>query len=47
LLAIKLRALYERKKGRDAFDLWLVINTKDVDAEKTMEIFLDYMAKDN
>ncbi|AOW53193.1 MULTISPECIES: nucleotidyl transferase AbiEii/AbiGii toxin family protein [Legionella] len=47
LLATKLRALYERKKGRDAFDLWLAINTKDFDAEKTMAIFLDYMAKDN
>lgn len=47
LLATKLRALYERKKGRDAFDLWLAIKTKDFDAEKTMAIFLDYMTRDN
>ena len=31
LLATKLRALYERKKGRDAFDLWLAIKEKDFD----------------
>ena len=34
LLATKLRALYERKKGRDAFDLWLAINEKEFDAKK-------------
>ena len=26
LMATKLRALYQRRKGRDLFDLWLVMN---------------------
>jgi predicted nucleotidyltransferase component of viral defense system len=47
LLATKLRALYERKKGRDAFDLWLAVQEKDFDAQKTMEVFSEYMARGN
>ncbi len=45
LLATKLRALYERTKGRDAFDLWLAIKETDFDAQKTLAIFSDYMTK--
>lgn len=45
LLATKLRALYERKKGRDAFDLWLAIKEIDFDHKKTMDVFSDYMVK--
>lgn len=47
LLATKLRALYERKKGRDAFDLWLAIKEKDFDPKKTMAVFSEYMARGN
>ncbi len=47
LLATKLRALYERKKGRDAFDLWLAINEKEFDSKKTMTVFSEYMARGN
>lgn len=47
LLATKLRALYERKKGRDAFDLWLAIKEKDFDPKKTMVVFSEYMARGN
>lgn len=47
LLATKLRALYERKKGRDAFDLWLAINEKDFDAKTTMDVFSEYMTRGN
>jgi len=46
LLATKLRALYERKKGRDAFDLWLAIQERDFDVHKTLDVFYNYMAKD-
>lgn len=47
LLATKLRALYERKKGRDAFDLWLAIKEKEFDVTKTVDVFSEYMARNN
>ena len=47
LLATKLRALYERKKGRDAFDLWLAIKEKKFDASKTVAVFSEYMERGN
>lgn len=43
LLGTKLRALYQRKKGRDLFDLWLCCSTLMVDAEKVINCFLEYM----
>lgn len=33
LVATKLRALYQRKKGRDLFDLWLVLTRTDVEPD--------------
>jgi predicted nucleotidyltransferase component of viral defense system len=47
LLATKLRALYERKKGRDAFDLWLAIKEKEFDASKAVAVFSEYMERGN
>ncbi|MCE3238482.1 MAG: nucleotidyl transferase AbiEii/AbiGii toxin family protein [Gammaproteobacteria bacterium] len=47
LIATKLRALYERSKGRDVFDLWLALRQKDFHAEKSVEVFLSYMQKEN
>lgn len=44
LLGTKLRALYQRKKGRDLFDLDYVLKQKDVDAESVMNCFRTYMA---
>lgn len=46
LIATKLRALYERDKGRDVFDLWLALQQKDFDVKKTVEVFLNYMQRD-
>lgn len=45
LLATKLRALYQRKKGRDIFDLWYAFNRAAIapDPEKTVRAFLHYM----
>lgn len=43
LLATKLRALYQRKKGRDLFDLWYAMNNADVHGEKVIEAFRQYM----
>jgi predicted nucleotidyltransferase component of viral defense system len=43
LLGTKLRALYQRKKGRDLFDPWLCNSTLTVDPEKVVNSFLHYM----
>lgn len=43
LLATKLRALYQRRKGRDLFDLWLGITEGEADADKLIQIFKHYM----
>ncbi len=43
LLGSKLRALYQRKKGRDLFDLWYTIRNASVDSAKVIEAFYKYM----
>lgn len=47
LLASKLRALYQRRKGRDLFDMWYVLHNKMVQIDRLIEIFHHYCAKDN
>ena len=43
LLGTKLRALYQRKKGRDLFDLDLAIGHPEFDADRLLEAFAAYM----
>ena len=43
LLGTKLRALYQRKKGRDLFDLQVALDKGFVDAQKVMECYKRYM----
>ena len=43
LLGTKLRALYQRKKGRDLFDLALALDDKAADPEKIIAAFYSYM----
>ena len=43
LLGTKLRALYQRKKGRDLFDLWQTAKTLAVNSETVVSCFLQYM----
>ncbi|MGA8409011.1 MAG: nucleotidyl transferase AbiEii/AbiGii toxin family protein [Candidatus Acidiferrales bacterium] len=43
LLGTKLRALYQRKKGRDLFDLAVALETTSVDPEGIAEAFAAYM----
>ena len=43
LLGTKLRALYQRKKGRDLFDLYKAINTTDADPETIIRCYKRYM----
>ncbi|MDE0075083.1 MAG: nucleotidyl transferase AbiEii/AbiGii toxin family protein [Gammaproteobacteria bacterium] len=45
LLGTKLRALYQRKKGRDLFDLWHALDTGRVDVPRVIACFLRYMAE--
>jgi predicted nucleotidyltransferase component of viral defense system len=46
LLGTKLRALYQRKKGRDLFDLGLALQRDDVSPERVVEVFAQYMEAD-
>ena len=43
LLGTKLRALYQRKKGRDLFDLATALQRNGVDPERVVATFLTYM----
>ena len=46
LLATKLRASYQRRKGRDLFDLWIASELKP-NFEKTVKILKSYLDKEN
>lgn len=43
MLGTKLRALYQRKKGRDLFDLFYAINNLDLDIKKLLKCYQEYM----
>jgi predicted nucleotidyltransferase component of viral defense system len=47
LLGTKLRALYQRKKGRDLYDLWLALGTGKPSPDRIVECFQRYMAHDD
>ena len=44
LLGTKMRALYQRNKGRDLFDLWLGLQKGTVNAERVVKAFDRYLA---
>jgi predicted nucleotidyltransferase component of viral defense system len=44
LLGTKLRALYQRRKGRDLFDLWKALTTKTVNPELVIKCYKEYMS---
>lgn len=46
LMATKLRALYQRRKGRDLFDLWYVMKHDLIKIDKMLDIFSQYCAHD-
>jgi predicted nucleotidyltransferase component of viral defense system len=46
LLGTKLRALYQRKKGRDLYDLWLALGTGKPNPDRVIECFQRYMDHD-
>ncbi len=43
LLGTKLRALYQRKQGRDLFDLAVALENREADPLRVVETFLRYM----
>lgn len=43
LMGTKLRALYQRRKGRDLFDLWLCLERKLINSDQAIMCFLRYM----
>ena len=43
LLGTKLRALYQRKKGRDLFDLYKALTLSQVSTKKVIECYYEYM----
>lgn len=43
LLGTKLRALYQRRKGRDLYDLWLGLQKTELESRRVIECFLEYM----
>ncbi len=45
LLATKLRALYQRRKGRDLFDLAVALDDPNVDPERVVAAFQEYMKR--
>ena len=42
LVATKIRALYQRSKGRDLFDLWLALEVLALEPKKIIEAFALY-----
>ena len=42
LMGTKLRALYQRRKGRDLFDLWYVFNKTVINVNQVVNIFHKY-----
>ncbi len=46
LLGTKMRALYQRKKGRDLFDLWLALQSGNADSDQVVECFQRYIEHD-
>lgn len=44
LLGTKLRALYQRRKGRDLFDLWKALITANVNSELVIKCYKEYMS---
>ena len=46
LLGTKMRALYQRKKGRDLYDLWIALRSAEVDCNRIVECFECYLNHD-
>ena len=45
LMGTKLRALFQRKKGRDLFDFWFILRNNNIDVFNVVKIFNHYLEK--
>ncbi len=45
MIATKIKALYQRRKGRDLFDTWMVLNRNLVDVDRAVQLLEDYCNK--
>lgn len=45
MIATKFKALYQRRKGRDLFDTWMVLNRNLVDMDKALKLLEEYCDK--
>ena len=43
LVGTKVRALYQRKKGRDLFDLYMALNARELDVDKVLVCYYKYI----
>jgi predicted nucleotidyltransferase component of viral defense system len=46
LLGTKLRALYQRRKGRDLFDLWWSIHRGGIEPQRVVGCFVEYLRRE-
>jgi predicted nucleotidyltransferase component of viral defense system len=42
MTATKFKALYQRRKGRDLFDTWMILDRNMIDVDKTIGLLEDY-----
>lgn len=47
LMGTKIRALFQRRKGRDLFDLWIVLRDNLVDPNVVLKVFLAHCNKNS
>ena len=47
LMGTKMRALYQRRKGRDLFDLWVVLKNNLIDPQTVVDIYLSHCEKED
>ncbi|MBW8308048.1 MAG: nucleotidyl transferase AbiEii/AbiGii toxin family protein [Candidatus Paracaedibacteraceae bacterium] len=47
LMATKLKALYQRRKGRDLFDLWLIVSRGLINPSNVLKLFDVYCAHED
>jgi len=47
LMGTKMRALYQRRKGRDLFDLWLCLDRGLIEPQAVVDCFLEYMRREH
>lgn len=47
LMATKLRALYQRRKGRDLFDIWYTADRKLINLDRVFDTFSEYCIYNN